>query len=346
MFGNAIAHLRKGADEPFAASEISWFLRFAFIYMILSGIVVSFGVDLLSAATPAVGGGQKFFYFIRDVLLGIFPVVIGLFFLIGWQRIRLRGAALLKVFIACVLMQSGFTMMKSAFPMLMPFYADPFLADLDEAIHGGVPWEWAHALIGMGEGQKLFLAYTKIWGVWALLFPFLLVLVDSDKARVKRFLILFLVAWVFIGNVLALSGLSVGPIFYDRLLGGERFGGLITVLNNGGIEHTTIGMTQDALWQLYSKGKNFIGPGISAFPSVHVAVASVAALYLAERSRWLAVPGFLYLALVMFLSVYTGYHYAVDGYVSMVVVGLVWAVLKRRAMARDAAPAGAMTPAE
>ena len=346
MFGKAIAHLRRGADEPFEGHEVSWFLRFAFLYLVAASLVVGSLVDLAAVATPAMGGGSKFFYFIRDVLLGIFPVFIVLFFLIGWQRIKLRGAALAKVFVACVLMQSGFTMMKSAFPMLMPFYADPFFADLDFAIHGVNPWEWAHGLIGMGEGQKLFLAYTKIWGVWALLFPVILVLVDSDRARVKRFMILFLAAWVLLGNVAALSGLSVGPVFYDRLLGGERFAGLITVLTDGGIQHTVIGMTQDALWMLYSKGANSIGPGISAFPSVHVAVASVAALYLAERSRWLALPGFAYLALVMFLSVYTGYHYAVDGYASMAVIFALWAALKWRAAAKAVAPAGAFAPAE
>ncbi|MCO6384023.1 phosphatase PAP2 family protein [Oceanicola sp. 502str15] len=346
MIGTAIAHLRRGADEPFEAGVVSWFLRFALIYLVAAMVAVGCLVDFQSMVSPALGGGSRFFHFIRDVLLGIFPVLLVLFFVIGWQRIRLRGAALAKVFVACVALQTGFTMMKSVMPMILPFFADPFLADLDEALHGGAPWVWAHGLIGMGEGQRLFLAYTKIWGVWALLFPVLLVLLDSDRARVKRFLVLYLVAWVVIGNVLALSGLSVGPIFYDRLLGGERFAGLIEVLEDGGIGQTVIGMTQQALWELYATGNNYIGPGISAFPSVHVAVAGVAAIYLAERSRWLGVAGLLYLAVVLFLSVYTGYHYAVDGYASIAVVGLVWAALKRRDGRRAADPAGAMAPAE
>ncbi|WP_168222912.1 phosphatase PAP2 family protein [Oceanicola sp. D3] len=349
MFGNAIAHLRRGADQPFHAHEVSWFLRFALLYFIAASILVGSLVGLNAVAVPAMGGGINFFFFIRDVLLGVFPVLIVLFIVIGWQRIKLRGGALLKVFAACVIMQSGFTMMKGSLPMLMPFYADPFFADLDLALHGVDPWVWAHGLIGMGEGQKLFLAYTTLWGVWALLFPVILVVVDSDRARVKRFMILFLSAWVLLGNVVAFGGLSVGPIFYDRLLGGERFAGLIAVLNDGGIQQTTIGMTQDALWRLYSQGAESIGSGISAFPSVHVAVASVAAFYLAERSRWLALPGFGYLALVLFLSVYTGYHYAVDGYASILVIGALWAALKWHAAARSAraeSPAGALAPAE
>jgi len=348
MIGKAVAHLRTGADEPFGGHEVQWFLRFAMIYLIIATVVVGVMVqDTSAVASPAVGGGSKFFFFIRDVLLGVLPVIAVLFFVIGWQRIKLRGDALVRMFIACVIMQAGFTMMKSAFPMLMPFYADPFFASLDHAIHGVDPWVWAHGLLGFGEGQKLFLAYTKIWGVWALLFPVILVLVDCDRARVKRFLILFLAAWILLGNVMALSGLSVGPVFYDRLIGGDRFADLTAVLAEGGIQHTVIGMTQDALWQLYSNGANSIGPGISAFPSVHVAVASVAALYLAERSRWLAIVGFGYLAVVMFLSVYTGYHYAVDGYASLAVIGGLWAALKWHA-ARSRADSGEINavPAE
>ena len=52
---------------------------------------------------------------------------------------------------------------------------------------------------------------------------------------------------------------------------------------------------------------------MSAFPSMHVAVATVTALYLAERSRLLGLIGAAFWAVVMFLSVYTGYHYALDG---------------------------------
>lgn len=346
MFGDVIAHLRRGGDQPLKAHEVSWFLRFAVLYLVASALIVGSVADLAVVASQTISGGSRFISFIRDVMLGILPVLIVLFLALGWQQVRRRSGTLLKVLVACVLLQSGFMMLKSAFPMILPFFADPFFADLDLALHGVDPWVWAHGLIGMGEGQKLFLAYTKVWGVWALLFPVILVLVDSDRARVRRFLLLFLAAWVLLGNVMALSGLSVGPVFYDRLLGGERFAGLIEVLNDGGIRHTVIGMTQDALWDLYARGANAIGPGISAFPSVHVAVAAVAAFYLAERSRWLALPGFGYLALVLFLSVYTGYHYAVDGYASIAVIGALWAVLRWRAASRADAPTGAVAPAE
>lgn len=63
-----------------------------------------------------------------------------------------------------------------------------------------------------------------------------------------------------------------------------------------------------------------LGLGISAFPSMHVAIAALTALYLTERSRWLAPVGVVFLGVIFFMSVYTGYHYALDGYFSIAAV--------------------------
>ena len=62
------------------------------------------------------------------------------------------------------------------------------------------------------------------------------------------------------------------------------------------------------------------GGGISAFPSMHAAMATLWAGYLVERSRWLAPIGLGFLAVILYLSVYTGWHYAVDGIASIAVV--------------------------
>ena len=63
---------------------------------------------------------------------------------------------------------------------------------------------------------------------------------------------------------------------------------------------------------------------------MHVAVAAVFGAYMAERSRWLILPGLAVLAVILYLSVYTGYHYAVDGYASVLAVGFGLWVLNGR----------------
>ena len=119
---------------------------------------------------------------------------------------------------------------------------------------------------------------------------------------------------------MAMLGSSVGPVFYDRLLGGDRFAELTVALQSSGMTQSAIGSIQEALWRRFETGGIDIGHGISAFPSTHVSVATIAAIYLCERSRWLAPVGFGFLGITLFMSVYTGYHYAIDGYFSIAAV--------------------------
>ena len=74
----------------------------------------------------------------------------------------------------------------------------------------------------------------------------------------------------------------------------------------------------------YNAGTPALGTGISAMPSMHVAIATLNALMLSSLGRWQAVAGWAFAAIILFGSVYTGWHYAIDGYVSMLVVGVIW----------------------
>ncbi len=248
-----------------------------------------------------------------------------------WSLRSALGVLILGL-IGCLLFQTGFTLVKANLPQFVPYYADPVLASLDRSLHGGYdPWSLAANFYTWLPEQLTMILYMKFWGPMAVFLPVALCLMDSDVERVKRTMVLYVIAWVLIGNVFALIGMSGGPVFYDRLEGGDRFADLTAALTNNGFTEGGIGKIQSALWQIYTGDFAFIGPGISAFPSVHVSVATVFALYLAERSSGLAVIGFSYLAIVLFLSVYTGYHYAFDGYFSIIVMASLWAYLRRRA---------------
>jgi len=141
-----------------------------------------------------------------------------------------------------------------------------------------------------------------------------------------------------LGNLLALAGMSAGPIFYDRIHGGDTFAGLAAAMHHAGFDHSFITNVQNALWRIYTTRALSAGSGISAFPSVHVATATMVAVYFAARSRWFVLPGILYVAAIQFMAVHTGYHYAIDGYFSIAVVLLVWKFLRRCPEEPDPAP--------
>ena len=82
---------------------------------------------------------------------------------------------------------------------------------------------------------------------------------------------------------------------------------------------------QEGLWLRYT-GQMPGSPytGISAMPSIHVAMPLVYALTARATARWLAVAFGLYGLLILLGSVHLGWHYAVDGYVSVGAVLILW----------------------
>jgi len=252
--------------------------------------------------------------------------------LVGPREFLSRFRAALLALPAAIALSTGYMLIKNALPYMTPYFADAALADLDAWLHlGTAPWRLTHALAGgVVPVGLLETVYITLWSFPAMTLPIILALTDRDAARMRRILILYAAAWVLIGNVLALAGLSVGPVYYDRLLGGARFADLAAALQQGGVTTSSFGIIQERLWEVYRQSSVVIGSGISAFPSVHVAVATVTVIYLAERSRRWLIPGVPFLALILFTSVYTGYHYAIDGYASILVILALWWALRRR----------------
>ncbi|HEY0214169.1 MAG TPA: phosphatase PAP2 family protein [Paenirhodobacter sp.] len=250
----------------------------------------------------------------------IWPFVILALLLIGYKRILARLVPFCELIVVLAVLPIAFAMAKNAIPVLVPYYADAWLAKVDRMVHFGTdPWRIAHAITG-SVAPWMIAVYTNYWVTFAAAFPAIVLLTDRNDARLRRYAWLFLLSWIVIGNFMALAGSSVGPVFYDRLLGGDRFAGLGAALAQSGLTQTPIGWMQDWLWQRYNEDPVTRGLGISAFPSMHVAIASMVAMYLYERSVFLGALGAAFLAVVFFLSVYTGYHYALDGYASILAV--------------------------
>lgn len=232
---------------------------------------------------------------------------------------------LLITLIASLFIAYSFGLMKASLPLVWPFYADGFFTDVDRWLHFGAdPWVLTHRLSSWISTEVASTIYLKIWAIPAFSFPVLLIAIDRDARRVSRFLLLYVLCWIGLGNILALLGLSVGPVYVDRYDGGSTFAPLTASLSDIGISQTVFGYIQEQLWHFWVEYRQEVGTGISAFPSVHVGIASVVALYGIERGAVWAIAGILFCLTILFLSVYLGWHYAVDGYFSIAAVALVW----------------------
>ncbi|SDI43441.1 phosphatase PAP2 family protein [Alloyangia pacifica] len=240
------------------------------------------------------------------------------------------------VFAAVLALHLGFTLFKTTMPAIVPYYADPYLARIDAWLHGNSdPWAVINRIFGPDVMLILTPLYHGPWLIAAFLFPVILVALDEDQTRVKRYLVLYCASWIVIGNLVALGGMSVGPVFYDRLYDSNRFAMLTWTLRFAGVETSTMGALQDYLWEAYSAGRQSFGTGISAFASVHVSVATVVAIYCGERSAILALPAALFCGAILLLSIWSGYHYAVDGYFSIAAMSMMWVYLRKRVQPLD-----------
>jgi membrane-associated phospholipid phosphatase len=81
---------------------------------------------------------------------------------------------------------------------------------------------------------------------------------------------------------------------------------------------------QEMLWSNYQMRDVMVGSGISAMPSMHVAIATLFALVCWRVRRWLGIVMTIYAVIIMIGSVHLGWHYAVDGYLGAAAMLAIW----------------------
>lgn len=216
---------------------------------------------------------------------------------------------------------AAYNTFKTNIPNLVPHYADPWLADFDEFLHGGAPWRLLHALPPRPTSAIVDFFYSIAWfGQW---FGVLLLVAIWEGRERKRYLWALAFTTLIIGTLMAVAFSSVGPIFYDRFYGGDRFAELVSALEADDGPRSVPRFARYLLASYDEKVAAF-GTGISAMPSMHVAIATLNALFLGGRDWRLGVAGGIFVAIIQFGSVYTGWHYAIDGYISIATVSAIW----------------------
>lgn len=206
------------------------------------------------------------------------------------------------------------------------FPFDTLVADIDQALHfGRAPDEWLSFLRFGWLLRAVEINYDAIWFPFWLYTLYWFCVTPRAEALRLRFVLTFTLAWALVGNVVASTTVTAGPAFYGLATGDyDRFAEIAGFLQS---THNTTAMTQSYLWAMHEAGTGGLGSGISAFPSMHVAVTTVCALFLSEYDKRLRLPAWGYLAIICLSSVYLGWHYAVDGYAAILMtVGIYWAL--------------------
>jgi len=201
---------------------------------------------------------------------------------------------------------------KGAIPARHGYWADTIFAEAERSMFGVDPWQILHML-----PDVVTPVIDLIYGAWIVLIVLvsLLVAIFAGDRLARRYFLAWGMAWLGLGVVVAHALPSAGPIFGPDL--GFGFDGLHHELRG------TLAMRfHDMLWTMQVGPAGDLGGGISAMPSMHCAITFIF-VAAAWRTR-LREAVIAYAAVIWFGSVYLGWHYALDGLVSLIGVALIW----------------------
>lgn len=227
------------------------------------------------------------------------------------------------LFVAILVFTTSFTSLKNVASANTAFTWDVAFANLDHFIHfGHDPWRLLYGAIeNTGFLRVLELNYNILWFVlnYSLLY-WVAVSPQADGVRL-RYMMGFFFVWVILGSAVGPMMLSAGPAFYGLVTGDvERFGGQVAFLASSKGMLSSAADYQSYLWTLREMQQTSFGSGILAFPSVHVALTMLNALFAWEFNRRIGLVAFAYVGVILFSSIYLGWHYGVDGYFSIIAV--------------------------
>lgn len=237
------------------------------------------------------------------------------------QALHPRIVAGLVLFCATVVFYGSFTSIKNMLPDLTGFTWDKTLADVDQALHFGVdPTLFLGTIIPAKFAMMIDFFYGRGWSL-LMLATTMCAAVSTRYAHLRtRYFMTYFICWIVVGNLLAGLFLSGGPCYYALLTGDySRFADLPTMMLG-----TYSPRYQQYLWNLYQTKVTGFGTGISAFPSMHLATVTLIALYLWSINRSLGIFGIAFTLLILIGSIRLGWHYAIDGYVAILVTLVAW----------------------
>ena len=211
-----------------------------------------------------------------------------------------------------------------------PYTWDHFFAAVDRALFlGHDPWVLIHQLFPDVGATLIFNLLYLIWFLVMQMAIFSIALLGLRHPLRLTFLLAFGLNWVVGGVILAILFPAAGPVYMERITGDPMFQPLMELLYRQAETNYIMALeSQEWLWEGYTLAE--VEPvGISAFPSLHLGIATTIACLGFAASRvvgWLAAAFTLG---ILAASVHLGWHYAIDGIVGIVLALVIWRISAR-----------------
>jgi PAP2 superfamily len=239
------------------------------------------------------------------------------------------------VLIICVLsapFNSTFSSIKQVIPYLHEFSWDKKLMQLDYFLHfENHPWRLLQPILNSETILRIVDIAYILWFLILIFFCFWMAWSSKRKLRVQFFIVTLLV-WIVLGSCFGTIFSSAGPCYYTNVVLNDHnpYQELMETLNSIHHKGTLFSIkNQVGLWEAKQSNNWLPFGGISAMPSIHVAMALVFALIGWKISFFLGVVFTIYATIIGIGSVILCWHYAIDGYFSIVATLLLWVLVGR-----------------
>jgi hypothetical protein len=259
----------------------------------------------------------------------------------GWLGARLLRFGVLALTITAFF--GSFAKWKSSIPLLYPgFRWDASLEAADRWAHGNHPDRILAPLFGSPEAI-LFL--DRVYHTWFYMLFGLVIWQawERDPKRLRQFWMAFALTWIILGIFVASAAASAGPIYAGLDRGSTSYDDLIARLNAAeSLAPLFVRMSAWSLWEAFRQPGIAIGDGISAFPSLHVSIVTLATFAMWRVHPLLGLCGAGYALLIVIGSIMLGWHYALDGEAGFLGAAVIWFAAGRWAnrLDRSLAPPG------
>ena len=316
-----------------------------FVVLVVAYCSTAIGVALRMGTPPLVGFGDYLLAFSSAILL--IPVVtyartIGRDDRSAASRIvdavrvsrrtHLTNGAIAELVLSIVLvalLMAAYNAYKFMLPVLHPFAWDSRLEEAGRWLLGGhKAFEFLLPVFGSDLATRALDVFY--YGLWPVVLWGVFVWQVGGRGRLRhQYLLTYALAWIVLGTLLAILFSSAGPTYYNHLYRGpDPYAPLLNHLMEVHRRHPLLAVRiQEALWNAQKAGFAAGGAGVSAMPSLHVAMAELCAIVGRRSGRGvLAYSLSAFSVLTLLASIYLGAHYALDGYVSIIAMNVLWRV--------------------